>query len=446
MPDQLVTFRDHFLSVFQSAVDDIIRKAPGTDTTPGARAGTDNAFVKAAAKISDLKDKGLAIPELAPPGFAQDRWNCARLGLELMEAQARGDSATAEKIRNQVEFSTCDPKWADTLVNYVAYFGPDGHRAEIPYIRPSAAIPGIIAVAPNSRIALVGDWGTGTPTAVTVLEQIKLQQPNIFIHLGDIYYSGTPEECEVHFLQILDRALDRANSKIPVFNLAGNHDMYDGGVGYYGLLPQLNAAPFQQKASFLCLRATDDSWQILGMDTGLHDYNPLSVDDAVTFLDPAEEKWHLARIQEFPGRTILLSHHQLFSAFSRIGSKASDGSVNPCNPQLLASFKKFNAGRKIAAWFWGHEHNLCIYQKFAELDYGRCIGHGGIPVRVGGPSDPYGVLAGVRNPPALVAGTKLADDGTMYAHGFAMLTPSGASFKVDYYQDQGKAIVYSETI
>ncbi len=444
MADQLVTFRDHFLSVFQSAVDEIARK--DSDTTPGARVGTDDDFVKAAAKISDLTMQGLAIPTVAPPEFAQNEWTCARLGLELMEAEARGDSATAEKIRNQVDFGTCDPKWADTLAQYVAYFGPDGHRAQIPYIRPSAAIPGIITIAPNSRIALVGDWGTGMPAAGSLLAQIKQQQPSILVHLGDIYYSGTPAECDVHFLQILDQGLDRANSKIPVFTLSGNHDMYDGGVGYYGLLPRLNAAPFQQKASFFCLRASDNSWQILGMDTGLHDYNPFSVNDAVTFLDPDEESWHLARIQEFAGRTILMSHHQLFSAFSAIGPKAPDGTYNPCNPLLLASFGRLNAEGKVAAWFWGHEHNLCIYQKYAGLAYGRCLGHGGIPVLTGAADDPYKVLPGMQNAPALVAGTKLADDGTTYAHGFAMLTLSGAGLKVDYYQDQGSATLYSETL
>jgi hypothetical protein len=440
-----MTFRDHFLSVFQSAVDDVVRMAPGAAAAPGSRVGVSNDLVKAAAKISDLKTNGVAVPEMAPPQFAQGAWTCARLGLELFEAEARGDAATVERIRNEMDFGTCDPRWADTLVQYVAYFGPDGRRRKIPYIPPSDNVPGIIAIAPNSRIALVGDWGTGMQSAVSVLNQIKQQAPNFVVHLGDIYYSGTPEECSVHFLNVLNQVLDRAHNNIPVFTLAGNHDMYSGGNGYYGLLPQLNAAPYQQKASFFCLRATDDSFQILGMDTGLHDYNPLSVDEAVTFLESDEENWHLARIEEFPGRTILLSHHQLFSAFSQIGPSAADGSSNPCNPQLLASYKKFNASGKVKAWFWGHEHNLCIYEDYAGLEYGRCIGHGGIPMSVGGPKDPYTVRAGMQNPPSLIPNTKLANDGAIYAHGFAMMTLRAADLKVDYYQDRAPALVHSET-
>jgi hypothetical protein len=38
-------------------------------------------------------------------------------------------------------------------------------------------------------------------------------------------------------------------------------------------------------------------------------------------------------------------------------------------------------------WFWGHAHRLAIYEKFGARDgiesYGRCIGHGGMPVERG---------------------------------------------------------------
>ncbi len=38
-------------------------------------------------------------------------------------------------------------------------------------------------------------------------------------------------------------------------------------------------------------------------------------------------------------------------------------------------------------WFWGHEHKLAIYDKFGSPggieSYGRCVGHGGMPVERG---------------------------------------------------------------
>lgn len=37
-------------------------------------------------------------------------------------------------------------------------------------------------------------------------------------------------------------------------------------------------------------------------------------------------------------------------------------------------------------WFWGHDHRLVIYNKFQNgkgpVAYGRCIGHGGLPVEI----------------------------------------------------------------
>ena len=42
-------------------------------------------------------------------------------------------------------------------------------------------------------------------------------------------------------------------------------------------------------------------------------------------------------------------------------------------------------------WFWGHEHKLAIYDKYAVAGgveaYGRCIGHGGMPVERGAEPD-----------------------------------------------------------
>ncbi len=42
-------------------------------------------------------------------------------------------------------------------------------------------------------------------------------------------------------------------------------------------------------------------------------------------------------------------------------------------------------------WFWGHEHKLAIYDQYAVPGgiscYGRCIGHGGMPVERGAAPD-----------------------------------------------------------
>jgi len=57
-------------------------------------------------------------------------------------------------------------------------------------------------------------------------------------------------------------------------------------------------------------------------------------------------------MQEFNGQTILLSHHQLFSAFSAIGPE-KDGTRSPLNPKLMKTFEALAAKGKIAGWFGG---------------------------------------------------------------------------------------------
>jgi hypothetical protein len=73
---------------------------------------------------------------------------------------------------------------------------------------------------------------------------------------------------------------------------------------------------------------------------------------------------------------ILLSHHQNYSGFQ-------DEYTKPAQ-QL------WDAGvRRNVLWFWGHEHRLAGYelQGTGNLkSYGRCVGHGGMPVDRGGPA------------------------------------------------------------
>ena len=44
------------------------------------------------------------------------------------------------------------------------------------------------------RIALAGDWATGTDEAETVSKLMISFKPHYSIHLGDVYYVGSPHE------------------------------------------------------------------------------------------------------------------------------------------------------------------------------------------------------------------------------------------------------------
>src|SRR6185436_8347093 len=104
----------------------------------------------------------------------------------------------------------------------------------------------------------------------------------------------------------------------------------------------------------------------------LHDDDLFAVATSMTYLEDAELVWAKDKINNAAGRrTILLSHHQLFSAFSPIGPK--DNGDRSTNPRLLAQFA--DVLPEVDAWLWGHEHNLEIYGPYAGLSRGRCIGH-----------------------------------------------------------------------
>jgi len=447
MASEPASFRDQFVSLFQSAVAQVARNnasstssaAPAGDSD--ARPGMGSAFVKAATAIASMKADGAAtVPDTASvDGVPQEAWDCAKLGLQLMEARARGDTAAVTALENDVRFNVCDPDWVSVIRNYVQYFGPDGKRAPIPYRRAAAIGPITLPLKAGATVALIADWGTGTDVATDLLKQVAQQKPDVLIHLGDIYYSGTPQECDANFKNIVNSVLARDTQDVPVYTLSGNHDMYSGGAGYYSLIDSLNDHARLQQASFFCLR--NDDWQFIAMDTGLHDYNPFTVTDVLTFIEQDEEDWITERIAEFSGKTILLSHHQLFSALSQIGPAQDGGKLTAYNPMLLKSFNRFAQAAKqpIAAWFWGHEHNLSIYQPYLGLNRGRCIGHGAVPTFEVGPENTPDTR--IDNPP-LLQNVLLGEVNRIYMHGFTIMRlgqGAQSTASAEYYQSDGSA-------
>lgn len=449
------TFRDHFLSLYQSAVTDVALKIdakPTAQARAGLRASASSALPEIAADIAAVEYaavRGLPPPTRGPTARELTRGEiaraCAEWGFRYFKARVTNDTAAIALLNDEFKAGTCDPAWASTIEEYVRFFGPNGERGQIPYVRAPSVGPKTIEIKAHAKIAIVGDWGTGAQPAIKLLKQIDSEVPDVVIHLGDIYYSGTPSECERNFAEPVRRVL-RSNGRHPqVYTLSGNHDMYCGGLGYYDLIKKLNRPPHTQPASFFSLRTADARWQFLGLDTGLHDYSPLHVADAVTFLEEDEIEWHCQRIAEFPGKTILLSHHQLFSAFSAIGSP-KDGKRSPLNPKLYKAFERMARSGKIAAWFWGHEHTLSIYGPFAGLERGRCVGHGAVPTSI--IDKIYDPLPDLSEVPTIIERTQLAKVGGVYAHGFALLAVRPEACTASYYQDVngGKDLVYEERI
>jgi hypothetical protein len=447
MASEPQTFRDHALSLLQSAADAADRTTTDVRGLAG-RPDVESDLVPATAAIGALKMQGAAIPEAAPAGILQRSWDCAKLGYDLLLAKIAGNTAEVQRLHDVLTCSTCDENWARALTSYLGYYGPNGKLKTIPYIRAGQIGPKVLPLQAGAKVALIADWGTGTDVAVDLLKEVAQQKPDVLIHLGDIYYSGTAAECDVNFRRVVDTVLGRGANPIPVFTLSGNHDMYSGGAGFYGLLTMLNQPPMQQPASFFCLRSTDNHWQFVAMDTGKNDYNPFSVTTVLTSLEADEEDWLVARIGEFAGNTILLSHHQLFSALSQIGRPKADGSLVAYNPYLAVSFRRFAdaAPGRIAAWFWGHEHALNVYKPYLGLERGRCIGHGAVPVFTA--SSPDTGPAGIINPPELRDEVHLGTDGPVYRHGFTMIQlGTDGSATAEYYDSSsGTQPIFTEDL
>ncbi len=445
----LTTFRDPNLSRWQSVVEDVLRRREGTANDGAApRPTLDHPVIAAAATAAAHTLSGVVTAPASPAqGTAAapvccSEDECAHLALQLATAKVEGrPEAEIQDLADSLRFSTCDPLWAEAVTEYLQFFDVD--KGTIPYRASTGPDdPAPLTLPENATVALIADWGTGTPEARALLERVAAHRPDVLIHLGDVYYSGTESEYTQYLFNPINEVLGRGPSRpLPVLGLTGNHCMYSGGDPFYAMIDKLNQPPLappgqMQTHSFFSLRSS--GWQILGMDTGLHDSDVFDVAKDLTYLEPSELAWHKNQIATAGGRrTILLSHHQLFSAFSAIGPESNgDRSMNT----LLQSQFDDVLGQ-VEAWLWGHEHNLEIYAPYAGLTRGRCIGCSAVPVFV--TQQPYKSCIGGKipllpaNPAVPGVPVMLGTTGGVYNHGYVILKLDDASrtATVSYYQD-----------
>jgi predicted phosphodiesterase len=356
-------------------------------------------------------------------GVAAVPIDCAKVAAQFLWAEITGNQEKSKLFAAELKYAVCDVAgWSECLTVYAAY---KLSRGTNPY-RANQNV--VIALGTKTKLAIIGDWGTGDDVAINLLQQVNTFGPDVLIHLGDIYYAGTQNEAHTNFLDICRTIL---GNNVPLFSLCGNHDMYSGGGGYYWLLDQIG-----QQASYFCLQ--NANWQFLAMDTGNNDNNPLTVASNMTSLPTvgawSEANWHLGKIADAGGRrNVLFSHHQLFSPFGSVGNLNSHGSAY--NPNLLANFQAVLPA--IDWWFWGHEHTLAVYDPYMGLKRGRCVGASAVPVFID--QQKYATAAELQtypgNPmPTWNANGVLKDNGTDYNNCFAIMTLAGGTANVDYYQ------------
>jgi hypothetical protein len=422
------------LSLWQSAIDQVVNStssAGAQSVEGGAAAGLRDAiesdtvrsvadFVEAVENLHDLPDPEKP-EETAAKGIADAVYYCSGLALKIAGGLVAGivsrNTEAVKRYRAELarKMGDCDPTYAQALLLYAQFKAGGG---VIPYRRHTE--PGDFVMTdlpPLATIAVVGDWGTGQEDALALLKKVRGHNPDIVVHLGDIYYSGTQFEVDNYFYGPWSRILKGVRS----FSLSGNHDMYSGGAPYYSMIDKLG-----QPASYFCVR--NDHWQIIGIDTGLH-----SNDGGPTRLEDSEKEWLRDRIANFGGQTILMSHHQLFSANEEIED----------NQSLNLSLYKAVDGLwdKIALWLWGHEHDLVIFGEHVNLKRGRCVGCGAFPVGVDEPKKR-------RFPEVPVLDdVQLSKNGAFWALGYAILKLNAdGSVTATYYQDVDPGKLFEEQI
>lgn len=446
--------RDRNTSLWQSAVRETFRRR--NDAAAQQARIEHGTSLQAQVSVNGRNLEALAKAAFPTDADAQNKAiaNARASDLAFQAAGAQADNAPAQvtvlqKLRDLVaNYSDWDLiGWAQCGLRYIEYY--IAAHASPPYRYWDENNPRDIAfgtidfrLPATCKVLIVGDWGTHMDDNVALLRQaLKKFKPDVILHLGDVYYSGTVVECTDNVLSVMDALIKELaiSPRPPFYGILGNHDYYSGGAGFFSMIDKVNAtlpAACQQKASYFCLRTEDGKWQFLAMDTGLNDRNP--VDHIAPALEKSEQTWHQDKLNNFGGTTILLSHHQLFSA----NDPLTRGVRPYLNGALNEVFRPYYD--RIAAWFWGHEHNLVIFkdnQLFEDtvgLKKGRLVGCSAYEEAQN--TDPYAInpaCAAVEyaDPmPRLGISNYKSPTQTFYNHAFTLLEVAPDNIVAKYYE------------
>jgi len=374
--------RDQRIALFQSAMDEYL---------DSAAKGAGPAAAKSAAMTT--RAASASKPRKSTQAASLDAFYAG--GRPGKAAKAGGTSAAADLM---AKFSPLDPRWVEVVVEKAKLLLKGKH----PFVAHQSATDFRFTMNNETTIAIVGDWGGGNEAAQAVAKQIAKLAPDHVIHLGDVYYAGTPNEVQERFLKYWPTPGAPGRS----FALNSNHEMYSGGYGYF----DYTLKKFAQPASYFSL--ANDNWCFIGLDTGYDEHE----------LHAPQAEWLRQQLAVGGRKNVLMSHHQLFSAY-----ESTDAS------KLRATVQPFLA--QVYGWIWGHEHLAVIYAKHDGIN-AICLGNGCFPYDF--PSTPPTV------PVKWIDKRTTSDSDYPGGHTFALLRIKGPRIDMDLIDEIG-AVGWSET-
>ncbi|MBO9631843.1 MAG: metallophosphoesterase [Chitinophagaceae bacterium] len=330
---------------------------------------------------------------------------------------------TDGSVLSTKQWATYDQGWLVAVLNLLQstiydlwYWGPTLPTTPPPVIQLNKISTGTV------KLAVIGDCGTGDYTLQRIMQSIYKEKPDYILHVGDVYYAGTPTANGPHGDKFFFPGEETSNLnffwppdyKGRSFTLNSNHEMYSGAIGYFN--DALDAAnggvnslfSAQKGSSYFVLKMGD--WVLLGLDSA---YQASTTDAFMTGSIGSPTDVQTKFLQQYrpnPAKTILFTHHN--------GFEPDLSAVSP----LWAEIRNALGGDPYA-WYWGHVHNGLVYKSpvaipyaapsFTTKTYARCLGHAALPY---GPikPPPYGQI--VWQEP------NLKPNGKELYNGWAMLT------------------------
>lgn len=310
--------------------------------------------------------------------------NHARTQMELYEEHVKNTSEVTNAISSFFKTNLLGFAW-----HYLkSRFGPRHPYQAYPR-NGDIGVYTLQSSAPSRseiNISILSDWASDTSESDSVAHLVAKHAPDYTIHLGDVYFVGTPKEIENNFTAPHASWYYGASGSLV---LSGNHEMYSNGNAFFQhLLPAMYVQQAEirktQQAGFFCLE--NEYWRVIGLDTGYTSVGRpflevLSPPDC--HLKKEQIVWlrDVVKIGDPEDRRglVFLSHHPNTSSFREEYKIPGE------------QIRKLIGHDREVVWLWGHDHRMVVYHKNKNgkgpIAYGRCIGHGGLPVEINMPRD-----------------------------------------------------------